>query len=109
MKLGFECGRDPRRLRARGRQRVRAAGEYLFTNLPSRLSAIAVRGGIWYDPDHRIRYEGPSRPTRSSIRRRSEMHYTGGAGIVFEKFQFDIGFDRSETVKTFSVSAVFRF
>ena len=37
------------------------------------------------------------------------MHYTFGGGIVFEKFQFDVGFDRSETVKTFSVSAVLRF
>jgi hypothetical protein len=37
------------------------------------------------------------------------MHYTGGAGIVFEKVQFDFGFDRSELVKTFSVSAVLRF
>ena len=39
----------------------------------------------------------------------SEMHYTVGGGIVFEKVQFDVGFDRSETVKTFSVSAVLRF
>jgi long-subunit fatty acid transport protein len=88
----------------------RAAGEYLFTNFSAPLSAIAVRGGLWYDPDHRIRYEGP--PSTDTVlypAGDSEMHYTGGAGIVFEKFQFDVGFDRSEAVKTFSVSAVLRF
>ncbi len=89
---------------------LRAAGEYLFTNLPSPLSAIAIRGGFWHDPDHRIRYTGPFGPdTVLFPEGESEMHYTGGAGVVFEKVQFDIGFDRSETVKTFSVSAVLRF
>jgi long-subunit fatty acid transport protein len=88
----------------------RAAGEYLFTNLPSPLAAIAVRGGVWNDPDHRIRYTGAFSPdTVLFPEGDSEMHYTGGAGIVFEKVQFDFGFDRSELVKTFSVSAVLRF
>jgi long-chain fatty acid transport protein len=89
---------------------IRAAGEYLFTNLPSPLSAIAIRGGLWHDPDHRIRYEGPFQSDSVLFQPGdSEMHYTGGGGIVFEKFQLDVGFDRSETVKTFSVSAVLRF
>jgi long-chain fatty acid transport protein len=89
---------------------IRAAGEYLFTNLPSPLSAIAIRGGVWHDPDHRIRYEGPfSTDTVLYQPGESEIHYTGGAGVVFEKVQFDVGFDRSESVKTFSVSAVLRF
>jgi long-subunit fatty acid transport protein len=88
----------------------RAAGEYLFTNLPSPLSAIAIRGGVWHDPDHRIRYEGLFQSDSVLYQPGdSEMHYTGGGGIVFEKFQFDVGFDRSESVKTFSVSAVLRF
>jgi len=89
---------------------IRAAGAYLFTNLPSPLSAIAVRGGFWHDPDHRIRYVGPFQSDSVLFQPGdSEMHYTGGGGIVFEKVQFDVGFDRSETVKTFSVSAVLRF
>jgi long-chain fatty acid transport protein len=89
---------------------IRVAGEYLFTNLPSPLSAIAIRGGVWRDPDHRIRYEGPfSTDTVLYPAGESEMHYTGGAGVVFDKVQFDFGFDRSETVKTFSLSAVLRF
>ena len=89
---------------------IRAAGEYLFTDLPSPLSAIAVRGGFWHDPDHRIRYEGAVQHRHRAVPgRRREMHFTGRRRLVFEKVQFDVGFDRSETVKTFSVSAVLRF
>ena len=89
---------------------LRAAGEYLFTNLPAPFSAIAIRGGVWRDPDHRIRYEGPfSTDTVLYPAGDSEIHYTGGVGVVFDQVQFDLGFDRSENVKTFSVSAVLRF
>ena len=89
---------------------VRAAAEYLFTDLASPLSAIAIRGGVWRDPDHRIRYEGPfGNDTVVFPRGETQMHYTGGAGIVFERFQFDVGYDRAEQVKTFSVSAIVRF
>jgi long-chain fatty acid transport protein len=109
MKAGF-VGVDPDDYGIEDGNEFRAAGEYLFTNLPSPLSAIAIRGGFWHDPDHRIRYSGPFGPdTVLFPEGESEMHYTGGAGIVFEKVQFDVGFDRSETVKTFSVSAVLRF
>jgi hypothetical protein len=64
-----------------------------------------LRGGF-RDPDHRIRYEGVFQSDSVLFQPGdSEMHYTGGGGIVFDKVQFDVGFDRSETVKTFSVSA----
>ena len=88
----------------------RLAGEYLFTNFSSPLSAIALRGGFWHDPDHRIRYEGVFQSDSVLFQPGdSETHFTGGGGIVFEKFQFDVGFDHAETVNTFSVSAVLRF
>ncbi len=109
MGAGF-VGVDPNDYVIDDGNEIRAAGEYLFTNLPSPLSAIAIRGGFWHDPDHRIRYEGEfSTDTVLFPAGDSEIHYTGGAGVVFEKVQFDFGFDRSETVKTFSVSAVLRF
>jgi long-subunit fatty acid transport protein len=109
MKAGF-VDVDPNDYGIDDGNEIRAAGEYLFTNLPSPLSAIAIRGGFWHDPDHRIRYSGPFGPdTVLFPEGDSEMHYTGGAGVVFDKVQFDVGFDRSETVKTFSVSAVLRF
>jgi long-chain fatty acid transport protein len=108
--MGTGFGGDPNDYVVDDGNEIRAAGEYLFTNLPSPLSAIAIRGGVWHDPDHRIRYEGPfSTDTVLYQPGDSEIHYTGGAGVVFDKVQFDVGFDRSETVKTFSVSAVLRF
>ena len=89
---------------------IRVAGEYLFTNFSSPLSAIAIRGGFWHDPDHSIKYSGPFRTDTVLYQTGSdEMHYTAGAGVVFEKFQLDAGFDFSELVDTFSVSAVLRF
>jgi long-chain fatty acid transport protein len=89
---------------------VRAAAEYLFTDLPAPLSALALRGGVWHDPDHRIRYVGPfSADTVLYPKGDSTLHVSGGAGVVFEKVQFDVGFDRSDLVTTFAVSAVLRF
>ena len=90
---------------------IRVAGEYLFTDLPSPLSAIADPRRLLVRPrsPHPLRGPVPARDTRALPAGDSEMHFTGGGGIVFEKVQFDVGFDRSETVKTFSVSAVLRF
>ena len=108
--MGAGFGGDPEDYVVDDGNEIRAAAEYLFTNLPSPISALAIRGGVWHDPDHRIRYVGPfSTDTVLYFEGDSEIHFTGGAGIVFEKFQFDIGFDRSELVKTFSASAVLRF
>ena len=69
---------------------------------------VAVRGGLWSTPITASASRACSEDT-CSTRLRQRVHYTFGGGIVFEKFQFDVGFDRSETVKTFSVSAVLRF
>ena len=89
---------------------IRAAAEYLFTDLPAPFSALALRGGVWYDPDHRIRYVGPF-ATDTVLYPKGEdvVHVSGGAGVVFDKVQFDVGFDRSDLVTTFAVSAVLRF
>jgi hypothetical protein len=89
---------------------IRLAGEYLFTNLP--FGVLALRGGAWFDPDHRIRFEGDSRNKADQILfppGEDEWHITGGGGIVFPKLQIDLGYDHSERVKTFSVSAIYRF
>ena len=109
MTTGF--GGDPADYFAEDGNEIRAAAEYLITGVPEPLSAIAIRGGVWRDPDHRIRYHGPfstdtvlyASPTED------ETHVTFGGGLVFSRAQFDVGFDRSERVKTFAVSASFRF
>ncbi len=85
---------------------VRFGGEYVFvTTTP----ILAIRGGTWFDPDHRIR----SRFTaieRAIFRRGSDhWHYTGGFGLAFSNFQIDVGVDQSALIDTSSVSAVYSF
>ena len=112
MGLGFAvAGRHRRRLRARRRQRDSAP--------PASTCSPTCRRRC--PPSPSAAASGTTPITASATKAPfqtdtvlfppgdSEMHYTGGGGIVFEKFQFDVGFDRSETVKTFSVSAVLRF
>jgi len=109
MGAGF-AGVDPKDYVIDDGNEFRVGAEYLFTSMPAPLSAIAVRGGFWHDPDHRIRYVGPfSTDTILYPTGESETHYTGGAGVVFTHFQIDFGIDRSELVNTFSVSGVLRF
>jgi hypothetical protein len=109
MTTGF--GGDPDDYFAEDGNEIRAAAEYLITNVPEPLGAIAIRGGVWRDPDHRIRYQGPfsTDTVLYASPLEDETHVTFGGGLVFSRAQFDIGFDRSERVKTFAVSASFRF
>jgi long-chain fatty acid transport protein len=108
LESGF--GADPDHYVVDDGSEIRAAAEFLFINLPAPVSAIALRGGVWHDPDHRIRYDGPfAVDTVLYPKGDSVIHVTGGAGVVFDKVQFDLGFDRSELVTTFAVSAVLRF
>jgi long-subunit fatty acid transport protein len=86
---------------------LRMGGEYL---IPGQVT-IALRGGTWLDPDHRIRYDGAS-GTRAALIFRAgddEWHYTGGGGITYKSLQIDIGFDRSERVTTTAGSVIVRF
>jgi long-subunit fatty acid transport protein len=87
---------------------VRGAVEFLR---PIGASILALRGGVWLDPDHRIQYRGSD--IANSILYTAgddEVHVTAGAGIVINNaFQIDGGYDHSERVKTFSVSAIYRF
>jgi long-subunit fatty acid transport protein len=109
--MGAGFGGDPADYFAEDGSEIRAAAEYLFTDVPEPLSAIAVRGGVWRDTDHRIRYNGPfsTDTVLYASPLEDETHVTFGGGVVFNRAQFDIGFDRSERVKTFAVSASFRF
>jgi long-chain fatty acid transport protein len=88
-------------------QELRFGGEYLFVGEIT----VALRGGAWFDPDHRIAYSGTSPFAALSFRPGSdEWHYTFGGGVsVGRHAQIDVGYDRAETIKTFSLSFVARF
>jgi long-chain fatty acid transport protein len=109
--MGTGFGGDPDDYFAEDANEIRVAGEYLFTGVAEPLSAIAIRGGVWRDPDHRIRYHGPfsTDTVLYASPLEDEIHFTVGGGLVFNRAQFDVGFDHSDRVNTFAVSAAFRF
>jgi opacity protein-like surface antigen len=74
-------------------------------------TAVIVRGGTWYDPDHRVRFEGQTEIPGSALdlRLADEIHLAGGFGLARSRFQLDAGIDISNRVNTISTSAVLRF
>jgi len=88
--------------------------EYVFINLTN---PIAVRLGGWYDPDHKIYYDGEpdesvqQRSIAGTFRRGDDVyHYSVGIGfIIGESFQIDAAADLSDTIDILSLSAVVRF
>lgn len=72
--------------------------------------AISVRLGLWYDPDHTLRFEGENVAYRAVFRGGSDqVHWTGGLGVAFRALQLDVAFDHSERSSILSVSAGRRF
>jgi long-subunit fatty acid transport protein len=71
---------------------------------------IAIRAGLWHDPDHRFRYEGDD-PFASALYQAGEdaLHISVGAGIAFSSLQIDIGADFSDAVDQFAISGIFSF
>lgn len=81
--------------------------EYAFIN---RAPILALRGGVWVDPDHRERFVGGSVFARAIFPAGNDtLHYALGFGLAFKKFQVDLGIDLSELVNTVSVSAIYSF
>jgi long-chain fatty acid transport protein len=91
--------------------------EYILT-LGERL--LALRAGVYNDPDHTIRYTGTSeweeweyihRPERALFPGgNDQIHVTGGLGLVLnEQFQIDAAANIADRNSQFSISAVYRF
>ncbi len=89
---------------------IHLGGEYAFF---AGTSVLAVRLGIWHDPDHQIRSEADplEKPFITAIlpAGEDELHLTGGFGIAFERLQIDLGIDLSERIDTASLSAIYSF
>lgn len=95
---------------------IRLGGEYVFSNKP-----IAIRAGIWNDPDHTLKHDGDvledgSLPAIFDQAHFSffqggddEIHYALGFGVFWDRFQLDVAADFSDIQDTISVSGVFRF
>jgi hypothetical protein len=87
---------------------LRLGVEYVFVGLRP---VLALRCGIWLDPDHRIQSVARDDAIARAFFRAGddELHGALGIGIVFERFQIDFGIDLSELVKSASISAILSF
>ncbi len=86
---------------------VRIGLEYAFLKSTP---LIAVRTGLWRDPDHRFRYVGDDPLSRALYRSgRDRMHLSVGAGIAFSDFQIDVGADFSNDANVLSLSGIYGF
>ena len=82
-------------------------GEYAFIEW---VPAVALRFGLWLDPDHRIlALEGDALDKAVFRGGEDELHVAFGFGLAFQNFQVDLGVDLSKLVDTASVSAIFSF
>jgi hypothetical protein len=86
---------------------LRLGLEYVFLEMTP---VIAVRGGLWRDPDHRFRYIGDS-PFDQALFPAGEdaLHVTVGVGIALRRFQIDLGADLSDAVDQYALSAILSF
>jgi long-subunit fatty acid transport protein len=88
--------------------------EYQFLDWPK---PFAVRGGVWFDPDHSIRYEATPANDRLDALYSATLpggddlvHYTAGGGIVLtSRIELNAGADFSSRTTYVTASAVFRF
>jgi long-subunit fatty acid transport protein len=72
---------------------------------------LALRAGVWLDPDHRFRSVHPDNPEHRAIFQagEDEIHVAVGVGLAFKFFQIDLAADFSDLVDTFSLSAIYGF
>jgi long-subunit fatty acid transport protein len=72
---------------------------------------LALRAGVYNDPEHTIRYKGDDIVGKILFPGGDDqIHITGGVGLVIsEKFQIDTATNISDTNKQVSISTVYRF
>ena len=86
----------------------RLGAEYALLHLKP---VLALRAGVWLDPDHRFRSVHPNNREHRTVFQagEDELHFAVGVGLAFESFQIDVAADFSELVDTFSLSAIYSF
>ena len=86
----------------------RLGAEYAFLDFKP---VLAIRTGVWLDPDHRFRSIHPDDPSHRALFQsgEDEIHAAVGLGLAFKSFQIDLAADFSDLVDTFSLSAIYSF
>ncbi len=86
---------------------LRLGAEYVLIH---RQPVLALRGGVWLDPDHRFRFVGPDPLTRAAFSPGDdEVHFAAGLGLAFRTLQIDAAVDLSDPVDTASISVIYTF
>jgi len=81
--------------------------EYAFLD---REPVIAIRGGLWLDPDHRFHSISDDTEHQALFPPgEDQIHLAVGLGLAFKSFQIDLAADFSDSVDTFSLSAIYSF
>jgi hypothetical protein len=71
---------------------------------------IAMRLGVWREPDHQMRTTTNDPFVRALLPRgKDQMHYAAGLGVAMQRFQIDLAADFSDRVNTVSLSAIYTF
>jgi long-subunit fatty acid transport protein len=82
-------------------------GEYVFLGSTP---LVALRAGIWSDPDHEVAYSGDNYVAAALLQPGDDtLHYAAGLGLAFARFQVDVGVDFSDLVDTASLSIIYSF
>ena len=86
---------------------LRLGVEYAFLQVSP---LVAVRAGVWHDPDHTIRtFEDDPLEQVLLPGGEDELHFALGAGIAFKHIQIDLALDLSELVDTAALSFIYQF
>ena len=86
---------------------LRLGAEYALLGLKP---VLALRAGVWLDPDHRFHSTSSDPEHRALFQSgEDELHIAVGIGLAFESFQIDLAADFSNLVDTFSLSAIYGF
>lgn len=85
-------------------EELHLGAEYVFVG-PA--APIAVRWGIWREPDHQIR--PGTLAGQTIVIGDDDTHMAIGFGAVFSTFQIDVAADFSDLRDTLSASAIYRF
>lgn len=71
---------------------------------------LAVRLGIWLEPDHQMRATSDVPLAHALLPpREDKMHFTAGLGVAIQRFQIDFGIDISDGTDTVSLSGIYNF
>jgi hypothetical protein len=99
---------DPGQIKLSDGNELHLGAEYVFVTVKP---IIALRLGTWRNPAHSLDSGPQADPFERSIFNGGDdqFHFSGGAGVVLSKVQFDFGFDLSKTADQLSFSFVYRF